>query len=98
MRKLAESFENSSVYTLVLIIVVLLSLCYWVYLYFTTKMMVVFDSVGYENAGRLIFEKGWREYFVTGPEREPVYIFLIALSMKLGQIFGLHYQHFQKLF
>ena len=97
MRKLAKEFENPSVYILFLVVVILCTLSYWTYLYFTTEMSIAQDAVGYENSGRVVAEQGWRSYFKGAPEREPLYIFTIAFSMKMGNMFGLNYQHFQKL-
>ncbi len=64
---------------------------WWVYLFFTTQIVVVFDSEGYEQLGRMIYTQGWSEYFRTGPNREPFFPALIALSMYLGDIAKVSY-------
>ncbi|MCD4781639.1 MAG: hypothetical protein K8S27_13980 [Candidatus Omnitrophica bacterium] len=70
---------------------------YWGYLFFASSFDIAHDAVGYQNLGKMVHQKGWKEYFITGPNREPVYIATIALSMKLGEMFSLNYQYFQKL-
>lgn len=61
-------------------------------------MIVVFDSIQYENTGRLIYQKGWLEFFRTGPHREPLYPALIAASMALADRFSTNYQLILKIF
>ncbi len=61
-------------------------------------MIIQDDSIGYEYLGKLINEKGLIEYFRTGPNREPLYPFLIALSMKMGHAFSISYQTIQIFF
>ena len=39
---------------------------WWVYLFFTTQFMVVFDSEGYEDVGKLIASTGWAEFLRQG--------------------------------
>lgn len=70
----------------------LVSIVYWVYLAFNARMVIVYDSVGYELLGKMIADKGWIEFFKTGPNREPFYPALIALSMRIGSISGINYQ------
>ena len=65
----------------ILIIFIFLSL-YWVYLAFVTQPVLVYDAKGYEDLGTMITQKGWVGYFTTGPNREPVYPFLIATAMR----------------
>jgi len=98
MKKLINLFENPLLYYPAFWTVILVCLTYWTYLYFTTQMIIVHDAIGYETIGRLIHDNGWRAYFEQNPGREPLYVGLIALSMKFGEIFSLDYQHFQKLF
>ena len=71
---------------------------YWGYLFFTSSIEIVHDASGYEGLGRMIYEKGWKQYFITGPHREPLYVFTIALSMKLGEVFSVSYHYWQKFF
>jgi hypothetical protein len=77
----------------------LFSFCflYWAYLIKNTDMVVVCDSIQYEQTGRLIYEKGWLEFFRTGPHREPLYPALIAWSMALGDFFSTGYQFILKI-
>jgi hypothetical protein len=63
----------------------------WLYLAFVTQPIMVHDAKGYEDLGRMIAQQGWKSYFVSGPNREPVYPFLIAGTMKISAmdfIFG----------
>jgi len=75
-----------------------LSIIYWGYLFFTTSMDIKFDAIGYEKIGTIIYQKGWSEYFNSGPYREPLYSFLISISMRLGDFFSISYQSIQKFF
>lgn len=65
---------------------------YWVYLLFTCHMVISCDAIGYEQLGKLLCEKGWVEYFKTGPNREPFYPFLVSLAMRIGDYFSIPYQ------
>ena len=67
-------------------------LVYWIYLIFSSEMYVVFDAIGYEQAGRTLYEKGWVEFFKAGPQREPLYSWLISVSMYFSGIFSCSYQ------
>jgi len=54
-------------------------------------MVIIFDSIDYENLGRMIYSKGWTEYFITGPNREPIYPTIISVAMRVGSFFSLPY-------
>lgn len=71
---------------------------YWTYLIFNTKMLIVFDSIGYENTGKLIYQNGWLDFFRTGPQRVPLYPALIALSMACADFLSTDYQLILKVF
>lgn len=73
----------------------LISFIYWVYLALTSHMIIVFDACGYEAAGKTLSGKRWLDYFLNGPGREPFYPLLVSLSMRIGDIFSLHYQMIQ---
>lgn len=66
--------------------------CYWFFLACSSEFIVLHDSIGYEQSGRLINTQGWSEYFRTGPNREPFYPFLISLSMKIGDFFSISFE------
>lgn len=69
---------------------------YWFYLIFSSQMYIVFDAKGYEGLGKMLYEKGWAEFFRTGPHREPLYPWLISISMHLADIFSCSYQVISK--
>ena len=71
--------------------VFLLSLAYWIYLAFFTRMEIIFDSVNYESLGKMLISQGWTSYFTTGPNREPIYPLLVAISMQMEHLTGLDY-------
>ena len=71
---------------------------YWIFLYFTSSMVLVYDAQVFETIGRRIYAEGWKAFFIQGPSREPLYPFMIATSMKLGEIFSVPYQTFQTAF
>lgn len=60
-------------------------------------MVIAHDAISYEYSGKLLFEKGWLKYFTTGPNREPLYPFLISLSMRLASLLSVSYQTIQIL-
>jgi len=74
----------------------LISIAYWIYLFFSSSMVIRYDSLGYENLASLIYKSGWIQYFVTGPNREPMYPWVISLSMRLGDSLGISYHEIQK--
>ena len=79
-----------------IILVFLLCFSYWFYLALICQMLMVHDSLGYQFLGRMIaYNGGWLEYFKSGPNREPVYPALVALSMKLGDLWHVGYQSIQ---
>jgi hypothetical protein len=78
--------------------VFLLSLLYWLYLSLTTRMDIVFDSIGYASLARLIYSQDWITFFTTGPNREPLYPLLIAASMHIGHFTGLAYVRIMAFF
>jgi hypothetical protein len=64
---------------------------WWLYLFFNTQFIVVYDSSGYEAAGKMIAHQGWAEFLRNGPQREPMFPWLISLSMRLGDWWGVSY-------
>ena len=71
-----------------------LCFCYWIYLFFSSRMVIAMDAISYEKLGELIYRDGWLAYFRTGPNREPLYPFLISISMRIA---GEHYPVIQKI-
>lgn len=57
---------------------------------------MIFDSVGYELLGKQLSEEGWTKYFETGPNREPLYLAIIAFSMKLETLTHISYLNIQR--
>lgn len=70
---------------------------YWLYLIFMAQMVIVNDAIGYEQLGKLLAEDGWREYFRTGPHREPLYPWMVSVAMRLEDCFSVSYQTIQKI-
>lgn len=77
-------------------VVFLICWVYWGYLSFASQMSIKFDAADYEFIGRLIYEKGWLEFFKTGPHREPLYPLVIAVSMRMADSLSIPYQTVQK--
>lgn len=71
---------------------------YWGYLILNAKMLIASDSAMYENAGKLIYQNGWLDFFRTGTHREPLYPALITLSMALAKLLSIDYQFILKVF
>lgn len=57
---------------------------------------MIYDAVGYETLGRLIVEQGWDAYFRAGPQREPLFPWLISRAMYLEVVTGIPYVYFVK--
>jgi len=74
-----------------------ISLSYWVYLFFASSMPITADSISYQEFGTLIHQKGMIPYFQTGPNREPLYPFIVSISMGIGEFFSAPYQFVQKI-
>lgn len=89
-----ETFQKNKA----IILVFFVCFAYWTWLFFFSSMAIVYDAVGYESLGRLIYEKGWIEFFRTGPNREPLYPLSIAMSMRLADILNVPYQKIQTIF
>lgn len=81
-----------------IVCVSLLSLMYWLYLSLSTYMYVIYDSINYEALGRMLQKLGWVSYFVTGPNREPVYPFLIASCMRIEHFTGIDFARIMAIF
>lgn len=78
-------------------IVFLPAIC-WLYLLFSSQILIQFDAIGYEHLGILFYKKGWIEFFQTGPNREPFYPLLISFTMRMGDMIGISYHYVQKVF
>lgn len=68
-----------------------LPLVYWFYLFFTAETQIRWDSLDYENLGKMIYQQGWAEFFRTGPNREPLYPFFISLCMRAADMLATPY-------
>jgi len=68
------------------------SLSYWIYLFFTSTMPIVYDSISYQELGKLIHDEGLIKYFQDGPLREPLYPFIVSISMRIGGFFSMPFQ------
>jgi len=71
---------------------IIVSFLYWLYLGQTTIMEISADARVFENLGIMLYEKGWGEYFRTGPQREPGYPLLAAFTMYLSDLMAVPYQ------
>src|SRR3989338_1948677 len=75
----------------------ILPLLYWLYLALIAEMLIVHDSIGYEQLGSLLARHEWLEYFKGGPNREPLYPLTISLSMQIADLFSISYHAVQKI-
>ncbi|MCK5581076.1 MAG: hypothetical protein KAJ18_07355 [Candidatus Omnitrophica bacterium] len=76
----------------------IISVLYWIYIGFLSQIIIFHDSFGYEQLGRLLNHQGWGAYFMSGPNREPIYPFLVSLAMRVGENFSVSYLSIQKIF
>lgn len=68
------------------------TLGYLIYLGLSTQMVIAFDSIGYERLAKILYQNDWIGYFKDGPNREPLYPFVISFSMRLADLGGVPYQ------
>ena len=66
-----------------------LSLIYLLYLSLICQTLFIYDSIGYERLGERMLHHGLITYIQNGPEREPLYILVIAAAMRLAEVFSL---------
>lgn len=65
---------------------------YWTYLALISQMVLVHEAIGYESLGAMIHQQNWSEYFKTGPNREPVYPWIVSFAMQWAQWLDVSYQ------
>ncbi|MBF0533243.1 MAG: hypothetical protein HQL23_09165 [Candidatus Omnitrophica bacterium] len=63
-----------------------LPLFYWLFLILVTAPVVINDAVGYFAAGQQIAAQGWMAFLRGGPQREPLFLFLISLAVQWGAV------------
>ncbi len=78
-------------------VIFIFSILYWSYLAFVSQAIIIHDAEGYQNLGKLIYERGWVAYFKTGPTREPIYPFLVSLAMRIADTLSCPYQTILKI-
>ncbi len=78
--------------------VFLLSILFWIYLAFSSQVSIGADAKAYEQLSQRIYQEGWISFFKKGPDREPVYLFLVSISIRIADRFGLSYQKIQTFF
>jgi len=61
-------------------------------------MHITCDAQGYQILGNMLNTHGWTAYFESGPNREPLYPFLVSVSMALENITGLAYVKIMAVF
>ena len=93
------SVNQSPCFSKLLYSIIILSLIYWIYLASTVQPILVHDALSYQHLGSILYNKGgWIEYFKTGPNREPVYPFLLSISMRLADVLSVSYLSVQIFF
>jgi len=73
-------------------LVVLMSVVYWLYLFFTVSPVIVYDSIGYVDLAKKFYQGGFVEYLTAGPNSEPFYPFFISISMQIAEVFSISYE------
>ena len=94
-KTVAAAEKNLALFKNPIFYIFLIPAFYWLYLLFSSRMIIQYDSIGYEGLGKMIYEQGWGQYFKTGPNREPFYPLLISLSMKISGLFSCPYYKIQ---
>ncbi len=59
-------------------------------------MLIQFDAIDYRDLGMMVYKEGWRTFLETGPHREPLYPWMIAVSMRVADAVGVSYEYIQK--
>ncbi len=59
------------------------------------EMMILHDASGYRHLGEMLTSEGLLAYFKNGPSREPIYPFIISISMHVGNLLSISYQTVQ---
>ncbi len=99
MTKFLKQFFSSGVLlSFSLTLAFILPLIYWIYLAFVSQMIIVHDAVSFYDLGSILTQKGWVQYFKTGPNREPLYPWMISLSMTLAAKLSVPFQDVLKIF
>ena len=78
------------------IIVFFLTALYLIYLSLVAQAIIVNDSIGYEELGKLLNEQGLAGYLKGTVQREPMYPFLISTAMHLAAWSHLPFEQIQK--
>jgi hypothetical protein len=86
-----ESFRNRLSPQSLAYLAILISVLYWIYLYFATKMVVIYDAANYLSLAQLINDRGWSEFFRQGPQREPLFPFILSMSIRLATFASANY-------
>ena len=76
----------------------LIPLIYWIYLLFTANMGITMDAATYADLASMVHSKGWTSYFSSGPNKEPLYPFVISFSMHVSDWLSISYQKIQTFF
>ncbi len=80
------------------ILAILFSMLWWTYLGSLSQMLIVQDAVGYKHLAETILHQGLTGYFQTGPNREPLYSSLLAVSLQLEHSFHVSFTTVQVCF
>jgi len=75
-----------------------LTTLYWLYLFLTSTPILSTDATVFDSLGRLLYHDGWIRYLEEGPSREPLYPFIVSLSMRIADAYSISYLQIQKLF
>ncbi len=79
-------------------VIFLLSWVYWIVMACSSQMSISADAIGYERLGQMIHHQGWVAYFQNGPNREPLFPFMVSCAMQLADLWHCDYQLIQKVF
>ena len=66
---------------------IVLTFIYLIYLSLICQSLIIYDSIGYELLGNQILHTGLIGYLKAGPNREPLYILVVAFAQYLGKSF-----------
>lgn len=81
----------------IIIFILLLNLIFLSFLALRSQLIIFHDSIGYQNIAEMFAQGRFKEFFLTGPNREPLYSLLMACSIRLAHWQNMDYQAVQVL-
>lgn len=89
--------KNFLTYKKSLFLLFFICIIYWAYLIFSAGIQISCDAKSYEESGLALSKYGLKGYLESGPNREPLYPFIISLAIRISSLFTIPYYYAQKI-